>query len=69
MLKNEVIEFLTNLYAFNIIIVEKKDGTDEEIDRICINYVFLNKVTEKDSEFIPSFIIKWLIVLDLVSAY
>ncbi len=55
MLKNEVIELLTSLYAFNIIIVEKKDRADEGMDRICINYVSLNKVIEKNSGFIPSF--------------
>src|SRR6266542_3438844 len=77
MLKNRVIEPSTSPYAFNIIIVGKKDGAGEGMDRMCINYAPLNEVTEKDSELIP--IIKkylslfhgvtWLTVLDLASAY
>jgi len=77
MLKNEVIESSTSSYAFNIVIVGKKDGAGKGMDRMCINYSLLNKVTEKDSR--PIFIIKeylslfygvkWLTVLDLTSAY
>ncbi len=50
MLKNGVIKPLTSPYTFNIIIVRKKDGAGEGMDRMCINYTPLNKVTEKDSE-------------------
>ncbi len=53
MLKNEVIELSTSSYAFNIVIVGKKDGADERMDRMCINYTPLNEVTEKDSGPIP----------------
>ncbi len=77
MLKNGVIEPSTSPYVFNIVIIRKKDGIDEKIDRMCINYSPLNEITEKDSEPIP--IIKeylslfhgvtWLIILDLASAY
>ena len=49
MLKNEVIEPSTIPYAFNIIIVGKKDEAGEGMDRICINYTPLNEITEKDS--------------------
>ena len=77
MLKNEVIEPSISPYAFNIVIVEKKDRTDEGKDRMCINYAPLNEVTEKDSRPIPIikeylslfYGVKWLTVLDLVSAY
>ena len=77
MLKNGVIEFSTSFYAFNIIIVGKKDGADEGMDRMYINYAPLNEVTEKDSGPIPIIKeylslfheVKWLIVLDLASAY
>ncbi len=77
MLKNRVIEPLTSSYAFNIVIVEKKDGAGEGMNRICINYAPLNEVTKKDSEPIPiikeylSFFygVKWLTVLDLAFAY
>ena len=74
MLKNGVIEFSTSFYAFNIIIVGKKDGADEGMDRMCINYAPLNEVTEKDSGPIPIIKeylagVKWLTVLDLASAY
>src|SRR6266540_3285308 len=77
MLKNGIIEPSTSPYVFNIIIVRKKDGAGERIDRMCINYAPLNEVTEKDSGSIP--IIKkylslfsgvqWLTILNLVSAY
>ncbi len=77
MLKNEVIEPSTSSYTFNIVIVGKKDGAGEGMDRMCINYVPLNEVTEKDSRSIPIIKeylslfhgVKWLTVLDLVSAY
>jgi len=46
MLKNEIIESSTNLYAFNILIVEKKDEAGEGMDSICINFASLNEVTE-----------------------
>ncbi len=77
MLKNGVIELSTSPYAFNIVIAEKKDGAGEGIDRMCINYVPLNKVTEKDNEpilIIKEYLslfyeVKWLTVFDLASAY
>ncbi len=64
-------------YAFNIVIVRKKDGAGEGIDRMCINYTPLNEVTEKDSKSIPIIKkylslfhgVKWLTVLNLASAY
>src|SRR6266498_3553803 len=37
MLKNGVIEPSTSPYAFNIVIVGKKDGAGEGIDRMCLN--------------------------------
>src|SRR6266498_2914356 len=77
MLKNEVIEFSTSPYAFNIVIVEKKDRVGERMNRMCINYAPLNEVTEKDSGPIPIIKeylslfhgVKWLTVLDLASVY
>ncbi len=77
MLKNGVIEPSTSPYAFNIVIVGKKDGAGEGMDRMCINYAPLNEVTEKDSGPIPIIKeylalfheVKWLTVLDLASAY
>ncbi len=77
MLKNGVIEPSTSPYAFNIVIVGKKDGAGERMDRMCINYAPLNEVTEKDSgpiliikKYLALFHrVKWLTVLDLVSAY
>ena len=53
MLKNRVIEPSTSPYAFNIVIVGKKDRAGEGMDRMCINYASLNEVTEKNSEPIP----------------
>ena len=53
MLNNGVIELSISPYAFNIVIVRKKDGAGEGMDRMCINYAPLNEVTEKDSRPIP----------------
>ncbi len=53
MLKNGVIELSTSPYAFNIIIVGKKDGAGKGMNKMCINYAPLNEVTEKDSRPIP----------------
>ena len=77
MFKNGVIEPSTSPYAFNIVIVGKKDGAGEGMDRMCINYSPLNEITEKDSGLIPIIKeylalfhgVKWLTVLDLASAY
>ncbi len=77
MLKNGVIEPSTSPYTFNIVIVKKKDGVGEGMDRMCINYTSLNEVTEKDNGPIPIikeylslfYEVKWLTVLDLASAY
>src|SRR6266508_4328689 len=77
MFKNGVIEPSISPYAFNIVIVGKKDGAGKRIDRMCINYSPLNEVTEKDSGPIPIikeylslfYEVKWLTVLDLASAY
>src|SRR6266498_842904 len=77
MLKNEVIEPSISPYAFNIVIVRKKDRAGEGIDRMYINYAPLNEVTKKDSRLIPIIKeylslfhgVKWLTVLDLASAY
>ena len=77
MLKNKVIKPFTSPYIFNIVIVEKKDRVGEGIDKMYINFILLNEVTEKDSRSI--FIIKkylllfykvkQLIILNLTLAY
>jgi len=48
MLKNGVIEESSSPYTFNVVVVGKKDGAGEGIDRLCINYTLLNKVTIPD---------------------
>ncbi len=53
MLKNGVIEYSTSSYAFNIVIVRKKDEAGEGMDRMYLNYASLNEVIEKDSKPIP----------------
>ena len=47
-LKNGIIEESSSPYAFNVVVVRKKDGAGEEMDRLCINYAPLNKVTIPD---------------------
>src|SRR6266498_5706512 len=44
-LKNGVIKESSSPYAYNVIVVEKKDGAGEGMDRLCINYALLNKIT------------------------
>ncbi len=48
MLQNRVIEKLSNLYAFNVVVVEKKNEAGEGINWLCINYVPFNKLTILD---------------------
>ena len=48
MLRNGVIEESSSSYAFNVVVVGKKDGVGEGMDRLCINYALLNKVTIPD---------------------
>ncbi len=54
MLENKVIEELSSLYTFNIVIVGKKDGAGEGMDRLCINYGPLNKITISDRYLLPN---------------
>ncbi len=39
-------------YAFNVVVVKKKDRVEEGIDKLCINYVPLNKLTISDRYFL-----------------
>ena len=54
MLQNRVIEESSSLYAFNVVVVEKKDGAEEGMDRLCINYAPLNKLTISDRYPLPN---------------
>ncbi len=77
MLKNKIIKLSTSSYTFNIVIVKKKDEIGKRIDKMCINFISLNEVIEKNSRPIPIikkyfslfYKVKWLIVLDLASVY
>jgi len=48
MLQNGVIEESSSPYAFNVVVVGKKDGAGEGMNRLCINYTPLNKRTISD---------------------
>ena len=48
MLQNEVIEESNSPYTFNVVVVGKKDDAGEGMDRLCINYAPLNKLTILD---------------------
>ena len=39
-----VIEESSSLYAFNVVVIGKKDGAGEGMDRLCINYALLTNV-------------------------
>jgi len=54
MFQNEVIEELSSPYAFNIVVVGKKDGTGKGMDRLCINYAPLNKLTISNRYPLPN---------------
>ena len=54
MLQNGVIKESNSLYAFNIVVVGKKDRAGEGIDRLCINYAPLNKHTIPDRYPLPN---------------
>ncbi len=77
MLQNRVIEESNSPYAFNVIVIEKKDGAGEGIDRLCINYALLNKYTIPDRYPLPNinkilssfWRSKWFTIIDLASAY
>ncbi len=48
MLENGVIEESNSPYAFNVVIVGKKNGVGEGMDRLRVNYELLNKITIPD---------------------
>jgi len=54
MLQNRVIEELSSLYAFNVVVVGKKDSVREGMDRLCINYASLNKRIIPDRYLLPN---------------
>ena len=54
MLQNGVIEESSSPYAFNVIVVGKKDDAGEEMDRLCINYAPFNKLTIPDRYPLPN---------------
>src|SRR6266498_3737333 len=54
MLQNEVIEESSSPYAFNVIVVGKKDGAGEGLDRLCINYAPFNKRIIPDRYPLPN---------------
>ena len=45
MLQNKVIKKSNSLYAFNIIVIEKKKNAKKRMNKLCINYASLNKLT------------------------
>ena len=53
MLKNGVIEKFKSPYTANVIVVGKKDGDGEGIDRLCVNFGLLNKKTIPDRYLLP----------------
>ncbi len=54
MLQNGVIEESSSLYTFNVVVIGKKDRTGEGMDRLCINYVPLNKCIIPDRYPLPN---------------
>jgi len=54
MLQNRVIEESSSLYAFNVIVVGKKDRAEEGMNRLYINYAPLNKCIIPDRYPLPN---------------
>jgi len=54
MLQNKVIEESSSPYAFNVIVIGKKDRAGESMNRLCINYAPLNKLTIPDKYPLPN---------------
>ncbi len=54
MLQNKVIEESSSPYAFNVIVIGKKNSAEEGMDRLCINYASLNKRTIPDRYPLPN---------------
>src|SRR6266498_101793 len=77
MLQNKVIEESSSPYAFNVVVIGKKDRAGKGIDKLCINYASLNKHIISDryplpniNEMLSSFWrLKWFTVIDLTLAY
>src|ERR1044071_5184609 len=67
MLKNRVIEKSKSLYTANVVVVGKKDGDGEGMDRLCVNFGPLNRKTIPDRYPLP--IIRELIRLFLGCEY
>src|ERR1044072_4588056 len=67
MLKNGVIEKSKSPYTANVVVVGKKDGDGEGMDRLCVNFGPLNRKTILDRYPLP--IIKELIRLFLDCEY
>ena len=61
MLKNGVIEKSKSPYIANVVVVGKKDGDGEGMDRLCVNFGPLNRKTIPDRYPLP--IIKEIIRL------
>ena len=53
MLKNGVIEKSRSPYTANVVVVGKKDGEGEEMDRLCVNFEPLNLKTICDKYPLP----------------
>ncbi len=54
MLQNGIIKELSSLYVFNVIVIGKKDGAEEGMDWLYINYASLNKFTISDKYSLPN---------------
>ena len=54
MLENKVIEKLNSLYAFNIVVIRKKNKAEEGMDKLYINYRLLNKIMIPDRYLLPN---------------
>ena len=48
MLENGVIKKSNSPYIVNVVVVGKKDGEGQGIDRLCINFALFNKKTIVD---------------------
>ncbi len=54
MLENKIIKESNSLYVFNMIVIRKKNGIGEGMNKIYVNYRLLNKITISNKYPLPN---------------
>ncbi len=54
MLQNRIIKESSNPYAFNVVVIRKKDDVGKGLDKLYINYASFNKLTISNRYLLPN---------------